>query len=1105
MSALQLFLSYNRADAQNVVTAQSLLKARGITTFLDRDNLSAGLPWPQALEEALRGARGAAVFIGRELGGWQKREMGFALDWQVRQEGQGRVFPVIPVLLPGADLTPGFLFLNTWIDLRGGVDGAAAAEALDSFARTLNGTPPGQVDHTEAVICPYRGLQVFREEDAAFFFGRKAFADRLLEYTLSKDFVAVVGPSGSGKSSVVQAGLLPLLRRERPPAITWDPLSFTPGADPFHRLASAFIPLLEPDMTERARLVEAEQLGRDLAGGKTRVEAVVSRVIEKSNGTGRLLLVADQFEELFTLTPERERRLFTEAMLRALGNAPFTLLITLRADFYGHAISLDRRLSDRVQTGLVNLGPLTREETRLAVEKPAAMTRLQFESGLVDRLLDHVDQQPGGLPLLEFTLTELWERRDGGRITHAAYEAIGQVGGAISQRAESVFQTLDAAQKQVVLARFTRLVRVSAANENELDTSCGLELLGMSELERSVLQKFVDARLLVLNRVATGPGQTVQLAHEALIHNWSRLGKWVDEQREFLLWRQRLGYSVAEWQRAGQDKSLLLRGPALKEASTWARDRKAQLSPTEEAFIRRGRTRQQRRRLAFAVAIALAILIAAAYPALRLVGQTNAFIAWSAVRHAQVLSFPYAELPSSVAEWIHAADVAGRLDEVGSTSFLGDSPPTLRARALMSAADLMAYEGRTTDANRLVDRALQLDRQEPNFDSALEAQLDIAEAFSRIGREMEARTFALRAVAFLRQENVGVRKAVAAADAARVLAQAGLAVEARVAIDQARESRAVTNDPEVHTRVDDYVAEALVRLGDVEEALKSVPMPVRVSLIQTLVDRGYLKQARDLANGSKNPVSIAIVASALAAAGQLPEGRALTRTAFALLETPDTTRDNIRLEFQERLLLKVMTAKEATEFVAERGRPEEMVVLALTFARTRQIDLSNEMANAAARAAAAASKEKRGRVLVTIAEVEAIAGQPDRALSSAREIEDRELQAAGLAYAAYGFATQNQKSKADALLREVTPALPAMHDQNQRSAVELVLAKVQILEGNYSAAERRDDGFLLYPDDQFAVDTAIVRDTALRRNGALRDRFDNRPVQGIGRYGVDWP
>jgi len=214
MDGPSLFLSYNSIDRPSVVALQKLLTARGIGTFLDRDQLVPGLPWPSALGEGLRGVSAVAVFIGRELGGWQKREMWFALDRQVIEEKQGRAFPVIPVLLAGADLTPSFLFANTWIDLRAELDSLAVAEQLDAFERAISAIVPATTSAAEraAPLCPYRGLEAFDEEHAAFFAGRSAFASELFKFTSRKELVVVVGPSGSGKSSVVQAGLVPILR-----------------------------------------------------------------------------------------------------------------------------------------------------------------------------------------------------------------------------------------------------------------------------------------------------------------------------------------------------------------------------------------------------------------------------------------------------------------------------------------------------------------------------------------------------------------------------------------------------------------------------------------------------------------------------------------------------------------------------------------------------------------------------------------------------------------------------------------------------------------------------------------------------------------------------
>ncbi len=397
------FISYHRSDAEAMVAVRQKLSVRGIDSFLDREQLVAGVPWPDALERALHSVSAVVVFLGPGgIGTWQKREIGFALDRQAQEEKAGRVFPVIPVILPGADPKPGFLFMNTWVDFRAeGVD----ADGVRALVRSIRIEETDRIEDDLVEIAPYRGLEVFREEHAAFFCGREVFADRLLEAVLNRDFVAVVGPSGSGKSSVCQAGLFPALRRQRPPMQTWDVCVFSPGEKPFQRLAESLIPLLEPTLTETDRLIEAAKLGEHLAVGDVGLDSVVGRILDRSEGTNHLLILADQFEEMFTTVPGTDRVPFVDLLFGACDRAPATLVITLRADFFGNALSLSRELSDRIENSLITLGAMRRTELEQAVVVPAQRVGLSFETGLVQRILDDIGDEPGHLPLLEFALT----------------------------------------------------------------------------------------------------------------------------------------------------------------------------------------------------------------------------------------------------------------------------------------------------------------------------------------------------------------------------------------------------------------------------------------------------------------------------------------------------------------------------------------------------------------------------------------------------------------------------------------------------------------------------------------------------------------------------
>jgi hypothetical protein len=258
--------------------------------------------------------------------------------------------------------------------------------------------------------CPYRGLSAFREADAPFFHGREAFTARLVEAVHAQPLVAaVVGSSGSGKSSAVYAGLLPRLREEG----GWQIVGFRPGGEPFRALSAALLPAVEPDMAETDRLIQAGRLANALEREEVRLLEVVERALARADAAERQLLLADQFEELYTLCPQAETRCrFIDALLAAVaapgtrGDSSLVLLVTMRADFMGQALS-HRPFADLLQEAALMMGPMTRDELRAAIVEPAAKQGAALEPGLVERLLDDVGEEPGHLPLLEFALTLL--------------------------------------------------------------------------------------------------------------------------------------------------------------------------------------------------------------------------------------------------------------------------------------------------------------------------------------------------------------------------------------------------------------------------------------------------------------------------------------------------------------------------------------------------------------------------------------------------------------------------------------------------------------------------------------------------------------------------
>jgi len=487
-------------------------------------------------------------------------------------------------------------------------------EALPPTAGTME--LDSAVLKREVGLCPYRGLVAFREEDAPFFFGRETFTELIEESVGKRGLVAViVGPSGSGKSSVVFAGLLPRLEEDP----SWRIVQMRPGDSPFLSLAGALVPFLREGLEGADLLLESKKLAVALTNGELSLHELVKEILDRQPIIERFLLVIDQFEELFTLTKEaEERRRFLDEILEAsekgaLRRPPsFVLLLTLRADFMGQALAY-RPFADALQDGSLMLGPMNRAELKTAIEKPAELQGAAFEAGLVERLLDDVGDEPGNLPLLEFALTLLWEQMDVGWMTHAIYDEIGRVDGALARYADEIYTGLDAQGQNESRRVLVQLIQPGRGTEDTRRVATGDELVGV---DWDLIQYLADKRLIVTSRNEAG-SETVEVVHEALIRSWDRLREWIDADRAFRSWQEGLRANLRQWESTGQDKGALLRGVPLAQAEEWLANRTEDLSPAEAAFIRASlerdrmiRSRRVRRRRYIFAGMAIGLVVA---------------------------------------------------------------------------------------------------------------------------------------------------------------------------------------------------------------------------------------------------------------------------------------------------------------------------------------------------------------------------------------------------------------------------------------------------------------------------------------------------------------
>nr|WP_244291162.1 helix-turn-helix domain-containing protein [Streptomyces subrutilus] len=494
----------------------------------------------------------------------------------------------------------------------------ADGELLRMVRETAPPDPaPGEA-RPEAGACPYRGLPAFTAQDAGWYFGRERATAELVERVFERiggGPLMLVAPSGAGKSSLLNAGLVPALRRvggfPMPGADAWPVVRFTPTAHPLEELLVCTAKVLGGDLA-----LEAEELRerpaalleafRRLSESSPGPSGAQHREQGQGQGQGmepppvRLVLIVDQLEELFTLcSDEDERHAFARVLseLSTSGPAgdgpdPAVVVLGVRADFTGSCLDLPD-LAPAFASGLFVLPPMSLAELRESITRPAELAGITLEPGLVPLLLrdaglreDAPGHTPSGvLPLVSHALMATWQQRTGSTLTVAGYERTGGIQGAIARTAETVFARLYPAEQRTIRRVLVRLVHVAdgaGATRRRMNRTALLGRPAAPDRAAAALDTFVRARLVTVDR------DTVEITHEALLHAWPRLRGWIHADRAGLLIHQQLAHAAAEWEREDRDPSALYRGTRLETARAWADelDGRSRLGPREEDFLR---------------------------------------------------------------------------------------------------------------------------------------------------------------------------------------------------------------------------------------------------------------------------------------------------------------------------------------------------------------------------------------------------------------------------------------------------------------------------------------------------------------------------------------
>ena len=526
------------------------------------------------------------VYIGRlGIQAWVDREVRLGL---VRNTHDHEGFRFIPVLGEGADPAklPPFVQQHQYVDLRDSQRAPEQIRRLLDILRTPSSQSAVPADYW-TTHSPFRGLRIFSPEDSWLFFGRDRDTDELLTRLGRAPALAVIGNSGSGKSSLIRAGLIPALRRGRfryggKWADSWRIAVFRPSASPFDYLAETLPGQLVPELSAAERTEFVDHCKKKLTEGgealRNAIAGLIGPAAQASEGT-RVLLVADQFEELFTLVDDKAtRNLYINSLLAAArleGAIPVHLVLGLRADFYAHCLD-HPDLSDCLNTNHYNVPLMRSPQLREAIENRLALAGARAEAGLIDSLLADVGAEPGNLALLEHALSQLWDKcgGSGGTLTNGGYAGIGRLRGALGRHADEVYRGIGGEAEQRLVQRiFLELVQLGEGAQDtrrRVPKEALLHLGAPEEVERLIADLASQRLLATSGQGPQSPAQNfVEVSHEALIREWPALQEWLKDKREDLRRERLLLQGADEWRGLHRDPSALLQGIRLVRGREW--------------------------------------------------------------------------------------------------------------------------------------------------------------------------------------------------------------------------------------------------------------------------------------------------------------------------------------------------------------------------------------------------------------------------------------------------------------------------------------------------------------------------------------------------------